>query len=231
MTMATTAASMRRAMRGVACTGVALLLAVAATACTGNLLQSDAPVADTYRLTAAPPAAGQAAVAPAPLAIVVQRPRAAAALDTDRIAVGAAGNRFEYYSAAAWAEPAPQMVQQQVVSALSATGQFGGGVFAAPARVPAELSLDLELRRFEALTSGADAASASAAPVVHVQMHASVVDTRRGVRVTSFLAEAAVPASANRLSAVIAAFERANAQVVAEVVAKAQAAAGSVPTP
>jgi cholesterol transport system auxiliary component len=229
MTMATTAASMQRAMRFVACTGVALL-AVASTACTGSLLQSDAPVADTYRLTAVPLGAVQT-VAAAPLAIVVQRPRAAAALDTDRIAVGAAGNRFEYYSAAAWAEPAPQMVQQQIVSALSATGQFGGGVFAAPARVPAELSLDLELRRFEAVARGADASAASAAPVVHVQMQASLVDTRRGVRVTSFVAEAAVPADANRLAAVVAAFERASAQVVGEVVSKVQAAAGSVPTP
>ena len=207
----------------------AAMLAVAmAAGCTGNLLQSDAPVPDTFRLTSAPSAA-VADVTALPLAVVVQRPRATAALDTDRIAISAAGNRFNYYSAALWAEPAPQMVQQQLVNALVATGQFGGGVFASPARVPNELLLDVELRRFEAVTAGADAASSSAAPVVHVQVQASLIDTRRSARVTSFVAEAAVPATENRLSAVIAAFERANAQVMSEVGAKVQAAAVLLP--
>jgi cholesterol transport system auxiliary component len=207
----------------------AAMLAVAmAAGCTGNLLQSDAPVPDTFRLTSALPAAA-ADVAALPLALVVQRPRATAALDTDRIAISAAGNRFDYYSAALWAEPAPQMVQQQLVNALAATGQFDGGVFAAPARVPAELLLDVELRRFEAVTAGANAASSSAAPVVHVQVQASLIDTRRSVRITSFVAQAVVPATENRLTAVIAAFERANAQVMNEVGAKVQAAAVSLP--
>lgn len=207
----------------------ASLLAVAMSAgCTGNLLQSDAPVPDTFRLATAPPAAA-AGVTALPLAVVVQRPRAPAALDTDRIAISAAGNRFDYYSAALWAEPAPQMVQQQLVSALAATGQFGGGVFAAPARVPSELLLDVELRRFEAVTASPDAASSSAAPVVHVQVQASLIDIRRSARVTSFVAEASVPATENRLAAVIAAFERANAQVMSEVGAQVQAAAVSLP--
>ncbi len=207
----------------------AAMLAVAlAAGCTGNLLQSDAPVPDTFRLTSAPPAA-TTDVSPLPLAVVVQRPRATAALDTDRIAISAAGNRFDHYSAALWAEPAPQMVQQQLVSALAATGRFGGGVFAAPARVPAELLLDVELRRFEAVTASTNAASSSTAPVVHVQVQASLIDTRRSARVTSFVAEAAVPATENRLAAVIAAFERANAQVMSEVGAKVQAAAVSLP--
>ena len=209
----------------------AAMLAVAmAAGCTGNLLQSDAPVPDTFRLATAPSAAMGDVIA-LPLAVIVQRPRATAALDTDRIAISAAGNRFDYYSAALWAEPAPQMVQQQLVSALAATGQFGGGVFAAPARVPAELLLDVELRRFESVTASANAASSSAAPVVHVQVQASLIDTRRSVRVTSFVAEAAVPATENRLAAVIAAFERANAQVMGEVGAKVQAAAVSLPKP
>lgn len=206
-----------------------VLLGSCLTACGGGLLQSDAPVATTYRL--APHAAEAQNVAVSPLALVVQRPRAPAAIDTDRIAVGAAGNRFDYYSAARWAEPAPQMLQQQLVGALSATGQFGGGVYAAPARVPAELTLDVELRRFEAVTSGADSADAAAAPVAHVQAQVSLVDARRGTRITSFVADAAVAANANRQSAVIAAFDAANAQVIAEAVAKVQAAVATLPAP
>jgi cholesterol transport system auxiliary component len=95
--------------------------------------------------------------------------------------------------------------------------------------MPTELLLDVELRRFEVVTAGADAASAGAAPVVRVQVQASLVDLRRTARVTSFISEAAVPASENRLSAVIAAFDRANAQVVNDIAARVQAAAAALP--
>ena len=207
-------------------TSLALVLA----GCTGNLLQSDAKPPDTFRLGVA---AATAPASPVPesvgLAIAVARPRAATALDTDRIAVQSAGNRFEYYAAARWAESAPQMLQQNLVSVLAATAQFGGGVMTAPARVPTELLLDLELRRFEVVTAGADAAASGAAPVVHVQVQASLVDSRRATRVASFVSEASVPAAENRLQAVVAAFDRANAQVVSDIAARVQAAAATLP--
>ncbi len=216
----------------------ALWLACAATlalllgGCTGNLLRSDAEAPDTFRLdfVAATAAANAGATPPnAGLAIAVARPRAAAAIDTDRIAVHSAGNRFDYYLDARWAESAPQMLQQNLVGALAATGQFGGGVMTAPARMPTELLLDVELRRFEVVATGTDAASSGAAPVVHVLVQASLLDQRRTARVTSFISEAAVPASENRLSAVIAAFDRANAQVVSDIAARVQAAATALP--
>ena len=227
MTIAT-ARALIRPVRWLACaSAVALLLG----GCAGSLLKSDAAAPDTFRLGVAAtmaPAAG-ATSPPAGLAIAVARPRAAAAIDTDRIAVHSAGNRFDYYLDARWAESAPQMLQQNLVGALAATGQFGGGVMTAPARMPTELLLDVKLRRFEVVATGPDAASSGAAPVVHVQVQASLVDQRRTARVTSFISEAAVPASENRLSAVIAAFDRANAQVVSDIAARVQAAAAALP--
>ena len=227
MTIATARAVIRPAL-WLAC---ASLLALLLGGCTGSLLRSDAEAPDTFRLgvdtTVAP--AASATSSTAGLAIAVARPRAAAAIDTDRIAVHSAGNRFDYYLDARWAESAPQMLQQNLVGALAATAQFGGGVMTAPARMPTELLLDVELRRFEVVTTGADAASSGAAPVVHVQVQASLLDQRRTARVTSFVSEAAVPASENRLSAVIAAFDRANAQVVNDIAARVQAAATALP--
>ena len=228
MTMKTARALLRPAS-WMAC---ACLLAALLGGCAGSLLQSAAEAPDTFRLGVA--VAGDAATvsmspSPSALAIAVALPRAAAAVDTDRIAVQSAGNRFDYYSAARWAESAPQMLQQNLVSSLAATAQFGGGVMTAPARVPTELLLDVELRRFEAVTTGADAASPDAAPVVHVQVQVSLVDSRRAARVVSFVSEAAVPASGNQLSAVVAAFDRANAQVVQDIVARVQSAAAASP--
>jgi cholesterol transport system auxiliary component len=228
MTIATVRASSRPVLLLACVSTLALLLG----GCTGNLLRSDAEAPDTFRLDfAGATAAATAGATPsnAGLAIAVVRPRAAAAIDTDRIAVHSAGNRFDYYLDARWAESAPQMLQQNLVGALAATGQFGGGVMTAPARMPTELLLDVELRRFEVVATGPDAASSGAAPVVHVQVQASLLDQRRTARVTSFVSEAAVPASENRLSAVIAAFDRANAQVVNDIAARVQAAAAALP--
>jgi cholesterol transport system auxiliary component len=208
------------------CLAGALALAALLGGCTGKLLQSDAPPPSTFRL--ATPPAPQAATTPIPYAIAVARPRAAAAIDTDRIAIASAGHRFDYYAAARWAEPAPVMLQASVVAALAATGQFGGGVVAAPSRVPTEFLLEIELRRFEAVSTSADPATGTA-PVVHVEAQASLVDTRRGVRVASFTSAAQAQADANRLVAVIAAFDQAQAQVVAGISAQVTAAAGSLP--
>lgn len=212
--------SARVRLAGVA--GLALLL----VGC-GGLLQSDSPGPETYRLGAVPAAAAGAAPATAPsvspLGLTVARPRAAAALDSERIAIVAEGHRFDYYAGVRWAEPAPQMLQQNLVAALARSGRFAGGVFAAPARVPSELALDVELRRFEA------DATAGGAPVVHVELQASLVDARRARRIASFTSEAAVASEGNRRAAIIEAFDRASAQVVDDVVARVGIAAAAVP--
>jgi cholesterol transport system auxiliary component len=192
--------------------------------CFGSLLESDAPADETYRL-------GQATVRTAPaagagttsFALVVTRPRSSTALDTTRIAVAPGASRFDYYTGARWAEPAPQMLQQNLVTALEASGRYAG-VLAAPARSPAELMLDLELRHFEAV-----ATSTSSVPTVHVQLQATLVDARRASRVASFVAEARVAATENRLAAIMTAFETANTQVVDEVVRRLDEATATVP--
>jgi cholesterol transport system auxiliary component len=203
------------------------LLAAAAAAslagCGGGLLSSDIPPPETYRIAhvAAGGDTAPASAAAAPLAITVGRPRAAGALDTDRIAVAEAGNRFDYYAGARWAETVPSMVQQNLASALSDSGAFAG-VFAAPARAPAELLLDVELRRFEAEQRGS-----ATTPVVHVELQAALVDLRVGQRVASFVSRASVPATENRLAAVIDAFDRATAQALGDVVMRVQQAAAT----
>jgi cholesterol transport system auxiliary component len=214
---------MMRTTVGLACTAAAALLLAG---CSGSLLQSDTPRPETYRLGSAPVPAGAAAPAAgnivSALGLTVARPRAAAALDSERIAVVAGGNRFDYYADVRWAEPAPQMLQQNLVAALARSGRFAG-VFAAPARVPSELMLDVELRRFEA------DATAGGAPVVRVALQASLVDARRAQRLASFTSEAAVAAAGSRRAEIIAAFDQANAQVVDDVVARVGIAAATVP--
>lgn len=215
--------------RPAAAAGVATL-ALVLQGCVGSLLESDAVAPESYRLGRVSAAAATAEATPPPaassassLALIVARPRAPTSLDTNRIAVAPGGHRFDYYSGVQWAEPAPQMLQQLIVAGLGTSGQYAG-VFAAPARAPAELLLDVELRHFEAVADGSDGA-----PVVHVQVQASLVDARRAMRVASFAAEARVAATENRRASIVAAFERASAQVVDEIVRQVTAAAVQVP--
>lgn len=195
---------------------IVLLAAAAACAgCVGSALDSKRAAPETYRLAApALPNAGT----PLPAALAVGRPRAAAALDTEQIAVTGPQSRFDYYAGVRWAEPAPQMLQQVLVQALAADGRFST-VVAAPSRVPAEYALDVELRRFEAADDG------GGTPVVHVALQVTLLDSRRGTRLASFPAVAEVAAASDRRAAVLAAFDTATQQAIVSIVGSVRAAA------
>jgi cholesterol transport system auxiliary component len=185
------------------------------TGCFGSVLQSDAEPPDLYSLSAPTVDANGPVL---DRAISVARPRSALSLDTERIAVAKPGHRFDYLAGARWADAAPQMVQQILVEMLGAAG-FATAI-AAPSRVPADLVLDTELRRFEAVY-----ADVEAAPSVVVELHANLVDTRRGQRLASFDSRAEVAAERNDRRAIVAAFEQATAQVVQETAGRTHAAA------
>jgi cholesterol transport system auxiliary component len=181
------------------------VLALALSACTGSLLQSGAEAPETYRLEGRALADRGSRL---PLALAVGRPRAAAALDTDRIAVVQPDSRFDYFAGVRWTEPAPQMLQQLLVGALTADGRFAA-VMSAPSRVPTDLLLDVELRRFETVYS-----SDGGVPTVRVEMQVTLVESRASRRLASFPAAGSATATGNRRAAVIAAFEAATAQAV-----------------
>ena len=201
---------------------IATLLAAVSlcTACVGDALRSDADAPDRYRLEGPAVEPGGTGL---PLAIAIARPRAPSSLDTDRIAVTTPGHGFDYLAGARWADPAPQMIQQFLVGALTAEAHFATAV-AAPSRVPADLLLDVELRRFEAAYSNVDAP-----PTVVVEFGVNLVDARRGLRVASFRSAASVAAARNDRAAVVAAFEQATEQAVRDAVARIAAAATPKP--
>jgi cholesterol transport system auxiliary component len=193
-----------------------LVAALLCAGCAGSLLESSREAPELYRLAGADlPDRGE----PLPLALAVSPPRAAASLDTERIAVVQPDSRFDYFSGVRWAEPAPRMVQQMLVRALAADGRFAT-VVAAPSRVPADLALDVELRRFEASYAG-DAGP----PLVAVEMQVTLVDARRAKRVASFVVRAQSQAADNRRGAVLESFEKATAEALQTTVALLREAA------
>ena len=182
-----------------------MAFALACVGCAGTLLGPSGEAPEIYRLEVAD--AGGAAVR-LPHALGVARPRAAVSLDTERIAVVQPDNRFDYFAGIRWSEPAPQMLQALVVRVLQSDGRYEV-VVAAPNRVPADLLLDLELRRFEAVY-----AAGGATPSVRVELQATLVDPRRVRRVSSTVATSEVAAADNRRDAVLDAYQRATADAV-----------------
>ncbi len=150
--------------------------------------------------------------APLALALSVAPPRASSALNTNRVAVVKPGLGFDYYAGIRWAETAPQMLQQMLVRALAADGRFAT-VVAAPSRVPADLILEVELRRFESIYRGQDTPA-----VVEVELQTVLVDPRTGRRLNSVSARGqAVAANAGR-AGMIAAFDQATSEAIGTVV-------------
>jgi cholesterol transport system auxiliary component len=187
-----------------------LPLVLASAGCAGSLLGPSGDAADVYRLEIAAVAGSAERL---PLALGVARPRAAASLDTDRIAVVQPDSRFDYFAGVRWSEPGPQMLQALIVRALQLDGRYEV-IVATPSRVPADLLLDVELRRFEAVY-----APGVESPTVRVEFQATLVDTRRARRVSSIVASAEAVAVANQRGAVLEAFERATDESVQVVAA------------
>jgi cholesterol transport system auxiliary component len=182
-----------------------LSLSLISAGCAGTLLGPSGEPPEVYRLEIAAVAGGAERL---PLALAVARPRAAASLDTERIAVVQPDSRFDHFAGVRWSEPAPQMLQALIVRVLQSDGRYEV-VVAAPSRVPADLLLDVELRRFEAVY-----ARGVESPTVRVEFQATLVDTRRARRVSSIVASAEAVAGSDRRGAVLEAFERATGESV-----------------
>ena len=184
--------------------------------CSGGL-KSNLPAAQIYLLQpgVAPAAAGAVPVAGT---VQVMLPQASPGLATERIVVLRSGERLDYYSGARWAAAAPAMLQLLVIDALRASNRFAmvesdGGPFAA------DYVLSMELRHFEADYT------ATGPPLVHVALDASL--GRRGRRdiIVNCSADSQVKAEADRMQAVVAAFQQATGEALAQLAARISAPA------
>ena len=190
-----------------------VLMGLAVPALTGCFsgLSSKLPAQQRYVLQ--PRLAAPAAPASAPAgSVVVLRPSAAAGLGGDGIAVLRPGARLDYYSDARWAGDAPSTLQSLVIDSLRNAGSFAtvesdSGPFAA------QYILGLELEHFEARYSG------DGPPSIEVTLVCSLGRRSDRTVIVSFTAHSSVPADADRMQAVIAAFGQATAQALAQVAA------------
>lgn len=175
--------------------------------CSG--LRSQDPAVQTYLLQAGGAASVAATNRTATLA--VSRPTAASGLDTERIAVVRGDGRLDYYSASRWAGSLPDVLQTLLIDTQRAGGRWRA-VVADTSAFSAEELLQVEVRQFQA-----EYAAAGGPPSAHVVLEAT--HGRRSQRevLRTLRAESRVAASADRMTAVVAAFNAALADALAQL--------------
>ena len=200
---------------------LAALTLLALGGCSGLLTsRSAAPV--TYVLR--PAIAADAAAAPAPMSgrpsapsLQVQRVAAAPGYARDELLLTQPDRRLDVYAASRWPDALPVVVERLAVDALREHGGWSV-VHDAAAPFAADQLLRVTVRRFDAEYTGA-----GGPPTVRVVLDATLA--RRGDRavLAAFTAEASSAATEDRMSAIVAAFERATGEVLSELARTAAA--------
>jgi len=193
---------------------------LALTACGG--LKSDAPGEQIYVLHAAAPAA---AAGPAVGALSLQRTLVQPGLATARIALVRPGNRMDYYADSRWGAQLPVVVDAFATESLLASGRFAQVTGVDRPSGAAQFQLALTVRHFEA-EYGTDE---KAAPRARVTFECTLSGGVPRANLGRCDGEAMVPATANRMGAIVEALEAAAQQAMAQVVEKSTTLAAAAP--
>jgi ABC-type uncharacterized transport system auxiliary subunit len=170
--------------------------------CTG-LFHSNAPPEQVYFLRATGVKNDPAPAAPVAVSLRFNRPNVGPGLESEQIVLVQSDRRMSFFVASRWAAPTSNMIDMLAVEKLRRSGLWQS-VADSASLFPSDYVLQVTVRRFEA-----DYTGGNTAPDVHVVLDC-LVGKREGREViASFLAEGTSTAAANKLSAVVAAFETA----------------------
>ena len=188
-----------------------LLLTLLSLAACSSFLTGGGPAPDLFTLSSATRFAE--GLPKMPWQLMIEEPTAVGGLDANRVAVQPTQNEVRYFADVRWVERAPRMVQGLLVESFERSGTVAAADrYTVGTR--ADYILKAELRDFQAeLFDGAKI------PTVHVRLPVKLVrGSRQDIQWTRDF-EARVVARASRAPDVVAAFDQALAQVMAEIVA------------
>lgn len=175
------------------------------TGCTPSL-QSKAPSPDVYQLR---PVLAQASVE-RPLRLQVLTVRVRPGYATDDILRSGPDRRLEIFAASRWPDVLPRMIEGLLVDGLKSAGL--GEVLEPLSAGRADWLLQGVVRRFDV-----DYSADPRQPRIHVTLDITVMERARREVVLSFTVASVVPASQNRMGAIITAFELASAEALAQI--------------
>lgn len=187
--------------------GAILLLAAPLGACAlANVASEPAP--QLFMLTPAPAAevAGKAVSEQ----LLVDEFSAAAAIDTTRIVFQANPNEVKYYADARWTDRAPRMIQTLAVATLENSGRFKA-VSPRGAGLQGDYVLMGDIRQFAAV------AGVGGADTVSVDLFVRLVGKDDHSIIASRNIAASAPISGSGMPAVVAAYDAALHQALAQI--------------
>lgn len=185
--------------------------------CSG--LKSNAAVTQIYLLQPAASPQPAATAAAGDGALTVLLPVVAPGLASERIALTRPDGRLDYFGASRWAGELPEVLQTLAVDALRSGGRFAA-VHSDSMPASGDFALQIEARHFEAQYPGADANGATP-PTAQVTLVCTLIRrVDRGV-IASFTVAGSASAGANRMGAVIEAFDQALGQALLQLQAQA----------
>lgn len=199
-----------------------ILLGLGIAGC-ASYLRSDAPPVQVYTLRAGAESSDASAGAHPGRApsLRVAHPLAGPGLGTSQIVLLQPDHRMNVYAGSAWAADTPSLVESLATKTLRASGDWSS-IENADSPFPSDYLLQISVRRFDADYS----AGAGAPPTVHVTLDCTLGSESGRRIVASFVASGSAPAAANRLSEVVAAFQRAADQALTSMSRQAIAAVG-----
>jgi len=192
-----------------------VLLGLTALSGCGSLLVTTIPAPQAYVLRL-PARIAPATPAPTGGSVRVQRPEAGPGLESDRIALLRSDQRFDFYAAARWAAPAPDIVESVLVEQLRDSGMFSA-VFDDSSPHPPHYNLRCGLSRFESDYTSEGRGGGGGVPTVQVALDCTFGRNRDRALLGNFTARGSAKASDDKLGAVVAAFESATAAAVGEL--------------
>jgi cholesterol transport system auxiliary component len=187
-----------------------------------SFLHSSAKPEQIYYLRA--PAAGVAPLnssARLGVSLRVGQPTTGPGLDSPHIMLVQADHRMNFYAGSRWPAPLPDVVEALAVEELRASGAWAS-VEDSHSPFPSDYLLQLAVRRFEA-----DYTAGSPVPVAQVAIECTLGRREGREVIATFTATGSVPAVANRLGDVVAAFEQAVNTALATLAEQAVQAAAA----
>ena len=194
----------------------ATLAAMALSACA--LLATPEPV-QTYRFGEAAPAASAALSVASPTEVTLRRVEFPQAVEGDRL-LGVTGTETAYIAGARWVSPAADLYMASIENAF--TAQATRVRLIGPRElIRARRSLDIDVRSFEARYE-----APGRAPTIVVTARARLLALPDRTVVAEQVFTIEQPATANRVSAIVEAFDIATRDLNTRIVAWTDASAG-----
>lgn len=157
--------------------------------------------------------------------LVVERPVAAAGINTQRIALQRSPVTLDYFARASWTDQAPALVQTLLIESFENTGKIRA-VSRESTQVRPDYILQTELREFQAENE-----VTGKMPTAHVRLNGKLIRMPDRTIIGSYTADRRAAATRGDIEGIVLAFDEALGRAMKEIVEWALKAPGTTERP